>query len=79
MEDSSKQRLLFKDLGGKKIEADFEGGEVTSDAGVLFFRELDRRIRLTARVAVMDCCEGNDVHYIPGVTPNPRLSEQARP
>jgi len=51
MEDHSKQRLLFKDLGGKKIEADFEGGEVTSDAGVLFFREVDRRIRLTGRVA----------------------------
>src|SRR4030067_99194 len=51
MEDHSKQRLLFKDLGGKKVEADFEGGEVTSDAGVLFFREVDRRIRLTGRGA----------------------------
>ena len=29
--------------------------------------------------AVMDYCEGNDVHYILGLTPNPRLTDEARP
>jgi len=28
----TKQLLLFKDIGGKKVEADFQGGEVSSDA-----------------------------------------------
>ena len=51
MADHSKQRLLFQDVGGKKIEADFLGGEVTSDAGLLLFREVDRKLRLTERVA----------------------------
>src|SRR4030042_707480 len=29
--------------------------------------------------AMMDYCEGDDVHYILGLSPNSRLSEQARP
>lgn len=51
MEDHTKQRLLFKDLGGKTPEADFEGGEVTSDAGLLLIRETERRLGLFRRVA----------------------------
>jgi len=51
VEDHSKQRLLFKDLGGKTPEADFEGGEVTSDAGLLLIRETERRLDLFHRVA----------------------------
>jgi len=51
MEDHSKQRLLFKDLGGKTPEADFEGGELTSDAGLLLIRETERRLDLFRRVA----------------------------
>jgi hypothetical protein len=31
--------------------ADFEGGDVTSDAGLLLLREVDRKLRLTERVA----------------------------
>ena len=45
------ERLLFEDLQGKKIEVDFDGGEVSSDAGVLFLREVERRMRLLRRVA----------------------------
>ncbi len=39
----TKQLLLFKDISGKKIEVDFDGGEVSSDAGLLFLREVERR------------------------------------
>jgi hypothetical protein len=45
------ERLLFEDLQGKKLEFDFAGGEVSSDAGVLFLREVERRLKLLDRVA----------------------------
>jgi len=35
--------LLFKGIAGKKIEADFNGGEIRSDAGVLFLREAEEK------------------------------------
>jgi hypothetical protein len=37
------QPLLFSSLGRKKIQADFNGGSLTSDAGALLLRELDKR------------------------------------
>ncbi|MBE9573259.1 MAG: transposase, partial [Proteobacteria bacterium] len=39
----TKQLLLFKDISGKKIEVDFDGGEVSSDAGLLFLRETEAK------------------------------------
>ena len=49
------QRLLFSRLGPKKIQADFDGGQITSDAGALLLREVDRRLGLidaiNARIA----------------------------
>jgi len=45
------ERLFFEDIGGKKLEVDFDGGEVSSDAGVLFLREVERRMKLLDRVA----------------------------
>jgi hypothetical protein len=49
--DCSTERLLFEDIQGKKIEADFDGGQVTSDAGVLLLREVERRLGLIRRIA----------------------------
>jgi hypothetical protein len=37
-------------FGGRKIQADFSGGEVTSDGGVLLLRQVDRWIGLTKRL-----------------------------
>jgi hypothetical protein len=51
MKEFTKQLLLFKDISGKKIEADFNGGEVSSDAGLLFLREVERRLGLIRRIA----------------------------
>ena len=43
--------LTFSRLGRRNISADFNGGAITSDAGVLLLREVDRRIGLTAAMA----------------------------
>jgi len=50
MKDCTKQPLLFKGISNKKIEADFKGGEISSDAGVLFLREVENRIGLVSRM-----------------------------
>ena len=41
----------FKTISGKKITADFTGGDVTSDGGVLIMRELVNRIGIVDRFA----------------------------
>ena len=46
MTDCNIQTLLFASLNHKKIQADFNGGSITSDAGALLLRELDKRIGL---------------------------------
>lgn len=37
----------FPPLGRRRIEAEFSGGDVSSDGGVLLLREMDRRLNLT--------------------------------
>ena len=45
--------MRFSDFGKRVVFAAFDGGEITSDAGVLLLREQARRIRLFERMA--DC------------------------
>lgn len=47
MTDCSSQPDLFPALKSRKIEADFRGGDITSDGGSLLLRQVDRRIGLT--------------------------------
>jgi hypothetical protein len=47
MTDCTTHSLLFSSLRRKKIQADFKGGLLTSDAGALLLREIDKRIGLT--------------------------------
>ena len=35
----------------RKIEAEFTGGDITTDGGVMLLREIDKRLNLTARIA----------------------------
>ena len=43
--------MRFADYGKRVVFAAFDGGEITSDAGVLLLRERARRIRLFERMA----------------------------
>lgn len=51
--DCKNQPLLFQDLGPRKVVADFSGGTLSSDGGVLFLRQVDLSLGLTRRLA--DC------------------------
>ena len=46
MTECNGQRLLFSSLGRQQVQADFAGGTLTSDAGGLLLREVDRRCGL---------------------------------
>jgi len=46
MTDCTTEPLLFSSLGSQKIQADFRGGQLTSDAGGLLLREVDKRLGL---------------------------------
>src|SRR5262249_52471017 len=48
---STPEQLSFHPIAGHTVRADFEGGALSSDFGVLFLRGIDRQIGLTARLA----------------------------
>lgn len=43
--------LKFPACKGRKVEINFEGGEVTSDGGVLLLSQVDRKLGLTEKIA----------------------------
>ena len=49
--DCKNQPLLFQDLGTRKVVADFSGGTLSSDGGVLLLRQVDRGLGLSRRLA----------------------------
>lgn len=51
MSKCTEGRIKFGKLGRRLIEADFCGGELSSDGGLMLLRELDRRIGLTRSAA----------------------------
>jgi hypothetical protein len=51
--------LLFQDLGSRKVVADFSGGTLSSDGGVLLLRQVDLSLGLTSRLAA---CFGDQRH-----------------
>ena len=44
-------QLSFPNISRRKVEADFTGGDVSSDGGVLLLRQMDRRLKLTQTLA----------------------------
>lgn len=49
--DCKGQPLLFQDLGYRKVVADFCGGTLSSDGGVLLLRQVDAHLGLTRSLA----------------------------
>ena len=49
--DCKQEPLLFQDLGSRKVVADFSGGTLSSDGGVLLVRQVDAGLGLTASLA----------------------------
>ena len=45
------QAFLFDDLGPRRVQADFSGGTLSTDAGVLLLREVDLGLGMTAGLA----------------------------
>jgi hypothetical protein len=53
MPDCTVQRELFVGVGRRRIEVGFDGGDVTSDAGLLLICKADEHMGLLARVAAV--------------------------
>ncbi len=51
MTDGIQQSFAFQDLGKRKVVADFQGGNVSADGGVLLLREIDARTRMIDQLA----------------------------
>ena len=47
----NQETFAFQALGGRRVEADFSGGHLSSDGGSLLLREMDRRGRLCEQLA----------------------------
>ncbi len=43
--------MTLEELGRRRVEADFSGGQISSDGGGLLLREVDRRLHLTERLS----------------------------
>ena len=68
MKNDTQLPLQFQGYSGKKLEADFDGGTVTSDGGVLFLRAVEARIGIIRKYSdsLQDTrCQGKIDHTIP--------------
>lgn len=60
---SAEEPLLFPDLGPRQVVADFSGGTLTSDAGMLFLRLVDAGLGLTRKLATC-FFDQRDQHFV---------------
>ena len=51
MTNCTTPKIEFSRLKRRKVEAEFSGGEITSDGGALLLREADRQLGLMSQVA----------------------------
>ena len=55
MTECSRRPLVFSSLNRRKMVADFQGGDLTSDGGLPLLREVDRRIGLIDQLSAAIC------------------------
>ncbi len=56
-------KLNFGTVKGRKVVADFSGGQITSDAGIVLIAELDKKLKITAKFA--ECFQDyRDLSYV---------------
>lgn len=61
--DCKNQPLLFQDLGSRKVVADFSGGTLSSDGGVLLLSQADQKLGVTR--ALSECfVDGRDQRFV---------------
>ena len=46
-----RSKLVFHELDSQEVEARFDGGEITSDAGGILLREIEKRTRILGRMS----------------------------
>jgi hypothetical protein len=65
MPNCTDSRIEFGRVGRRVIEADFSGGDLGSDGGLLLLRQVDRRIGLTrqAAAALRDSRDRRRIHH----------------
>jgi hypothetical protein len=65
MGKDTKNVLSFASIFGKKVEADFDGGTLTSDGGALFLREVEAQVGVIDRIvaAIRDRRHASYVHH----------------
>ena len=51
MPECTESRMQFGRLGRRVIEADFDGGDLSSDGGLMLLRQIDQRIGLSRAAA----------------------------
>ncbi len=51
MDKYTKLMFTYKEISGKKVQAASDGGQVSSDGGLLLLREIELRLGLIARIA----------------------------
>ena len=55
MTDCSPSPICLPAFKGRKVEVNFEGGDVMSDGCVLLLQQMDRKLGLTEKVAGQFC------------------------
>ncbi len=59
MTKCNKFPIIFSSLKNKKVVANFKGGDITSDAGVLLLKEVDKKMNLTKSLSkILEQVEG---------------------
>jgi hypothetical protein len=63
LKENTQLVLEFPSVSGRKVIADFDGGVVTSDAGILFLREMERSVGIIDQI-VSRIPDDRDKRYV---------------